>query len=149
MDWATFGYAVLSSTVVGGAISTFLDARSRKTQAREDRHIVNVDAVHDAISELRTRYQQAAESRRDTSGGESVVLTPRHDETDELIALENALDAATAKCGSKKIIEAANAYKEVGRAYAARDPDVGKEPEQRSYQALQDAMLKHSKKFRP
>lgn len=132
MDWGTVAVAVVASLLSSSVISAVISSRGSQQQAREQRHTSNVDGARDALAELRTAYYEQGD-------------VDQH----ELVRLENAFDAAIGKCDSEAVLQAARDYKDVGRAWCAMDPDVSKETEERSYEALQSAMNRRTRRFRP
>lgn len=130
MDWSTLITAILTSTALSSAISSFMDNRASRNQAREERHTSNVDAARESLSDLRSAYQ-------------------RRVSLDELIPLENKFDAAMGKCDSASIWEAAKRYRDIGRRYSSGDPDVSKAAEEQASDDLQSSMNGRTRRYRP
>lgn len=102
--------------------------RRRDTRISED-----LRQTQDALKALRQAYR-----KRELDG-----LAPADS---ELAALEDDLDAQSARTLDDTVVERARGYRTVGRAYASKDPEIGVGAEEVAYDRLSDAIRLSLKK---
>lgn len=124
--------AALVVSMLSGFTSAWVTARMTRSQQRGERVRSDVDRAVEALAALRDGYRASA------LGQERDALA--------LARLEDVLDLAAQRT-TAPVVAAARRYVEVGRLYAATDPDTGVGDEQAAFDDVAAALMAERKAY--